>query len=33
LAERAGVSVDLIRRLEQGNRQTALIGSLYKIAK
>lgn len=32
LAERAGVSVDLIRRLEQGNRQTALIGSLYKIA-
>lgn len=32
LAERAEVSVDLIRRLEQGNRQTALIGSLYKIA-
>jgi transcriptional regulator with XRE-family HTH domain len=32
LAERAEVSVDLIRRLEQGNRKTALIGSLYKIA-
>ena len=32
LAERAELSVDLIRRLEQGNRQAALIGSLYKIA-
>jgi transcriptional regulator with XRE-family HTH domain len=32
LAERTEVSVDLIRRLEQGNRKTALIGSLYKIA-
>jgi transcriptional regulator with XRE-family HTH domain len=32
LAERADVSADLIRRLEQGSRQTALIGSLYKIA-
>jgi len=32
LAERTGVSVDLIRRLEQGNRQTSRIGSLYKIA-
>jgi transcriptional regulator with XRE-family HTH domain len=32
LAARAEVSADLIRRLEQGNRQTALIGSLYKIA-
>ena len=32
LAERAEVSVDLIRRLEQGNRRTALIGSLYKLA-
>jgi transcriptional regulator with XRE-family HTH domain len=32
LAERSEISVDLIRRLEQGNRQTALIGSLYKIA-
>jgi transcriptional regulator with XRE-family HTH domain len=32
LAERSEISVDLIRRLEQGNRKTALIGSLYKIA-
>ncbi|MGX7824534.1 helix-turn-helix domain-containing protein [Actinokineospora sp. 24-640] len=32
LAERAGISVDLVRRLEQGNRQTALISNLYKIA-
>jgi transcriptional regulator with XRE-family HTH domain len=32
LAERAGVSVSLIRNLEQGRRQTASIGSLHKIA-
>lgn len=33
LAERAGVSVDLITKLEQGAKQTALIGSLHKIAR
>jgi transcriptional regulator with XRE-family HTH domain len=33
LAEKAGVSVDLIRKLEQGRKQTALIGTLHKIAR
>src|SRR6266568_9556261 len=33
LAEIAGVSVDLIRALEQGKRQGASIASLHKIAK
>jgi transcriptional regulator with XRE-family HTH domain len=33
LAERASVSVDLIRKLEQGLRQTASIGSLQSIAR
>jgi len=32
LAERAGVSVDTISKLEQGVKQTALIGTLHKIA-
>jgi transcriptional regulator with XRE-family HTH domain len=32
LAERAGVSVDLIGKLEQGQRQTAQLGSLQKLA-
>lgn len=32
LADRAGVSVDLIRRLEQGNRNAARLSSLYRIA-
>jgi transcriptional regulator with XRE-family HTH domain len=32
LAERAGVSVDLIGKLEQGQRQTAQLASLYKLA-
>jgi len=32
LAEKAGVSVDLIRRLEQTSRMTARITSLYHIA-
>lgn len=32
LAERAGVSVDLISKLEQGQKQTALLVSLHKIA-
>jgi transcriptional regulator with XRE-family HTH domain len=32
LAERAGVSVDLISKLEQGQRQTAQLGSLHKLA-
>lgn len=32
LAERAGVSVDLISKLEQGSKQTALLVSLHKIA-
>jgi len=32
LAERAGVSVDLISKLEQGRKQTALLVSLHKIA-
>jgi transcriptional regulator with XRE-family HTH domain len=33
LAERAGVSIDLIRKLEQGVRQTASVGTLQKIAR
>jgi len=32
LAERAGVSVDLVSKLEQGQKQSALLGSLRKIA-
>jgi transcriptional regulator with XRE-family HTH domain len=32
LAERAGVSVDLIAKLEQGAKQTALLTTLHKIA-
>lgn len=32
LAERAGVSVDLIAKLEQGRRQSALVPSLVKLA-
>src|SRR5262249_21941236 len=32
LAERAGVSVDLISKLEQGIKQTTLLGTLHKIA-
>jgi transcriptional regulator with XRE-family HTH domain len=32
LAERAGVSVDLISKLEQGQKQTALVVTLHKIA-
>jgi transcriptional regulator with XRE-family HTH domain len=33
LADRAQVSVDLIRKLEQGRRHTASIGSLHRIAR
>lgn len=33
LADRAGVSVDVIRKLEQGRRQTVLIGTLHAIAR
>lgn len=33
LADRAGVSVDLIRKLEHGTRQTASIASLQAIAR
>ena len=33
LAERAGVSVDLISKLEQGRKQTALLVTLHKIAR
>ena len=33
LARSAGVSIDLIRKLEQGRRHTAAIGSLHKIAR
>src|SRR5689334_5214600 len=33
LAERAGVSVELISKLEQGAKQTALLTSLNKIAR
>src|SRR6266498_1513153 len=32
LAERAGVSIDLISKLEQGQKQTALLITLHKIA-
>ena len=32
LADTAGVSVDLIRKLEQGRRHTASVGSLHRIA-
>ncbi|MCU7722261.1 helix-turn-helix domain-containing protein [Actinoplanes sp. KI2] len=32
LAERAGVSVDVIRRLEQGQRRTARLATLHAIA-
>ncbi|MFX0574194.1 helix-turn-helix domain-containing protein [Nocardia nepalensis] len=32
LADQAGVSVDLVRKLEQGGRQTASIASLQKLA-
>lgn len=32
LAERAGVSVDLVRKLEQGARNTASVASLHKLA-
>jgi transcriptional regulator with XRE-family HTH domain len=33
LAERAGVSVDLVSKLEHGQKQTALLVTLHKIAK
>jgi transcriptional regulator with XRE-family HTH domain len=33
VAERAGVSVDLISKLEQGQKHTALVGTLHKIAQ
>lgn len=33
LADAAGVSVDLIRKLEQGSRQTAAIATLQKLAQ
>lgn len=33
VAERAGVSVDLIKKLETGVKQTALLVSLHKIAR
>lgn len=33
LAERAGISVDLIRKLEQGTRNTATVASLHKLAR
>lgn len=33
LAERAGVSVDTVSKLEQGVKQTALIGTLHRIAR
>jgi len=32
LAELAGISVDVIRKLEQGTKRTALVGTLQKIA-
>jgi transcriptional regulator with XRE-family HTH domain len=32
LAERAGVSVDVIRKLEQGSRATARIKTLVELA-
>jgi len=33
LAERAGVSVDLISKLEQGTKQSALLVTLHKLAR
>ncbi|WP_019814199.1 helix-turn-helix domain-containing protein [Saccharomonospora saliphila] len=33
LAERAGVSVDLVRKLEQGIRNTASVASLHRLAR
>jgi transcriptional regulator with XRE-family HTH domain len=33
LAGRAGISVDVIRKLEQGAKRTALVGTLQKIAR
>lgn len=33
LADRAGVSIDLIQKLEQGRRHTASVGSLQRIAR
>ncbi|QIZ38461.1 helix-turn-helix domain-containing protein [Saccharopolyspora sp. ASAGF58] len=33
LAERAGVSVDLVRKLEQGTRNTASVASLHRLAR
>ncbi|WP_433871666.1 helix-turn-helix domain-containing protein [Saccharopolyspora sp. CA-218241] len=33
LAERAGVSVDLVRKLEQGSRNTASVASLHRLAR
>jgi transcriptional regulator with XRE-family HTH domain len=33
LADKAQVSVELIRKLEQGRRHTASIGSLQRIAR
>ncbi|MBQ6640714.1 MAG: helix-turn-helix transcriptional regulator [Saccharopolyspora sp.] len=33
LAERAAVSVDLVRKLEQGTRNTASVASLHRIAR
>lgn len=33
LAERAGVSVDLVSKLEQGSKQTALLTTLNKISR
>lgn len=33
LAERAGVSVDLVRKLEQGTRRTASVASLHALAR
>jgi transcriptional regulator with XRE-family HTH domain len=32
LADRAGVSIDLISKLEQGRRHSALVGNLHRIA-
>ncbi|WP_245776110.1 helix-turn-helix domain-containing protein [Saccharopolyspora flava] len=33
LAERAGVSVDLVRKLEQGTRNSASVASLHRLAR
>lgn len=33
LAERAGLSIDVVRKLEQGRRQTVLIGTLHALAR